>query len=212
MVTVCPVCSVTGSGPSGGQCGSSGLAGPAECRCVRPVPPPLSQPLNHARMVFVGAVGEVQPGHVHAQRSISSRIISSELLAGPMVQTILARRRRGALGRQRGWVAAPRCLTLSDVCDPLRLGTEFGMRSEEESRIAQSIELGADQHHHRDDVQPDQQRDGRGDRAVNDVVVGEVAQIEAEHQRWRRTTAPWPAPRPAARDARAACAARRDGR
>src|SRR5690348_8529326 len=96
--------------------------------------------------------------------SINSRIISSELLAGPMVQTIFARR--------TVWF-------ISTLLHLPRLG-QIRMRPEQESRIAQRVELRADQDNHRNDIQPHEQRDRRRYRTVNSVVVGKAAQIHAE--------------------------------
>src|SRR6516164_5234177 len=122
-------------------------------------------------------------------RSIRSEIISSELLAGPIVQTIFARRRaepRPRNGRSCDSNRFGFALCISGLIDSdalLLLGAKFRMRSEQEARITYGVEFRAYQHHHRYQVQPDQEGDGSSHRSVDDIVIRVAPQIPAEQHR-----------------------------
>src|SRR5512146_24775 len=105
-----------------------------------------------------------------------SRIIASLLLEGPRVQTILARRR--AAGCES---CSFRILTLlpAILFHRLRDGN-IGTRSEKVTRVAQGVELGSDKYDERDQVEPDEESDRGGKRAVDLVVVGKVTQVGSE--------------------------------
>src|SRR5271167_1514235 len=138
----------------------------------------LTKAVNHTSVVLVRAVGEVEPGDVHpAQHQLAHHLLSVAGRTDGADDLGPAAKRSRVVHR-----VAVHVSHWSEHLHALGLGTKFGMRSKEEPRIAQSVELGANQNHHRDDVQPDEQRYGSCHRAIDDIVIGEVAQIKAKHQ------------------------------
>src|ERR1035437_720633 len=141
---------------------------------------------------------------------IRSRIISSESQAGPIVQMIFARRTRSATasgaGPEAGRFPSTRsslrsfnlriplsnkhvnCLSQAGPSGSRLLTSQsasFGVyprrrNFREAARKEHGIEFGANQHHQRDQVHPDQQRNAHTERTVDDAVVGIVLQIPSK--------------------------------